>query len=49
MLEKHKDELEKLEQLLLQKEVADKYDLEKILGKRKENKVLFKTPIMKIT
>jgi cell division protease FtsH len=45
----HKDELEKLAQLLLKKEVADKDDLEKILGKRDENKVLIKTPKMKIT
>ena len=45
----HKDELEKLALLLLKKEVADKNDLEKILGKRKGNKLLFKTPIMKIT
>lgn len=45
----HKDELEQLAKLLLKKEVADKDSLEKILGKRKENKVLFKTPIMKIT
>ena len=45
----HQAELEELAQLLLKKEVADKDDLERILGKRKGNKVLFKTPKMKIT
>ena len=39
----HKVELVELAQLLLKKEVADKDDLEKILGKRKDNKVLFQT------
>jgi cell division protease FtsH len=36
LLLEHKDELEELAELLLNKEVAEKKDLEKILGKRKE-------------
>ncbi|MDD3721135.1 MAG: ATP-dependent zinc metalloprotease FtsH [Lutibacter sp.] len=40
ILTKHKDELEKLAQLLLDKEIADKEDLEHILGKRKAKKLL---------
>jgi cell division protease FtsH len=34
LLEKHKDELEKLAQMLLQKEVVYEEDLELIMGKR---------------
>lgn len=45
----HKDELEELAQLLLKQEVAEKDDLENILGKRMENKELFKTQKLKIT
>ncbi len=40
ILTEHKDELEQLAQLLLDKEIADKEDLEKILGKRKAEKLL---------
>lgn len=36
LLVQHRDELEKLAQLLLEKEVVDKDDLEKLLGKRGE-------------
>nr|WP_292964998.1 MULTISPECIES: ATP-dependent zinc metalloprotease FtsH [unclassified Allomuricauda] len=36
LLIQHRDELEKLAQLLLEKEVVDKDDLEKLLGKRGE-------------
>ena len=40
ILTKHKDELEELAQLLLKNEVADKEDLEQILGKRKATELL---------
>lgn len=40
ILTKHKDELKELAQLLLDKEIADKEDLVKILGKRKAKKLL---------
>lgn len=40
ILTDHKDELEKLAQLLLDKEVADIEDLEQILGKREAKKIL---------
>ncbi|SDI29549.1 ATP-dependent zinc metalloprotease FtsH [Winogradskyella thalassocola] len=49
ILTTHKNELQELAQLLLVKEVADKDDLEKILGKRKENNMLFKTSKLKVT
>ena len=45
----HKIELQELAQLLLKKEVADKDDLENILGKRKGNKELFNISKLKIT
>ncbi|HET7115406.1 MAG TPA: ATP-dependent zinc metalloprotease FtsH [Hanamia sp.] len=40
ILTEYKDELEKLAKLLLEKEVADKPDLEQILGKRKAEELL---------
>src|SRR5690606_29366841 len=40
ILNKHRDELEELAQLLLDKEIADIEDLEQILGKRKAKKLL---------
>ena len=49
ILVKHKIELQELAQLLLKKEVANKDDLENILGKRKGNKVLFNISKLKIT
>ena len=36
ILEKHREELDKLARLLLQKEVVQKHDIENILGKRAE-------------
>lgn len=40
ILIKHKDELQELAQLLLDKEIAEKADLEQILGKRKAKELL---------
>lgn len=39
-MSEHKDELEEVAKLLLEKEIAQKEELEQILGKRKAKKVL---------
>lgn len=45
LLIQHRDELEKLAQLLLEKEVVDKDDLEKLLGKRGEKILNYDKPM----